>query len=287
MEPSLPWHAAFYPVNPSLPYFLWLYEMPTWLLAVLIVGLTLLLSLAGLYFTHRWLHQSEAPNQIDNGTVGWFFSGVTVLYGLTLGLLTVASWQNYSTASGIASQEAATLAVLYRDLSGYPDSTRQPLQRQLHNYTRFIVQESWPAQQRGLANDTERLVLTKFQLALLHTDVPTRALQVLHGEVIETFNTLVELRRQRIESVGTGVPAVLWAAVLIGALVTIGFSYCFVVASFRLHALLTGLLALMVGIMVFLIAALDHPYLGEVSVTPEAYQLVLNQVMAPTKQPLP
>ena len=106
--------------------------------------------------------------------------------------------------------------------------------------------------------------------------------QVLHGQAIETFNKLVELRRQRIESISTSVPGVLWVAVLLGALITIAFSYGFVVASLRLHAVLTGLLALMVGVMVFVIAALDHPYLGEVSVTPDAYQVVLDKVMAPT-----
>ncbi len=281
MDTTPAWEAVLYSVDPSIRYMLWMYEMPTWLLAVLIVGLTVVFSLIGLYFTHRRLHGSEAATQIDNGTVGWFFSGVTVLYGLTLGLLTVATWQNYSTASGIASQEAATLAVLYRDLSGYPDSTRQPLQRQLREYTAFIVQKSWPAQRRGMANDMERTVLTRFQLDLLHTEVRTMGQQVLHGEAIETFNRLVELRRQRIESISMGVPGVLWATVLLGAIVTIAFSYCFAVVELRFHALLTGMLALMVGMMIFLIAALDRPYLGEVSVTPDAYQVVLDKVMVP------
>nr|WP_241738238.1 DUF4239 domain-containing protein [Hymenobacter polaris] len=106
--------------------------------------------------------------------------------------------------------------------------------------------------------------------------------QVLHGQAIETFNKLVELRRQRIESISVSVPGVLWAAVLIGALITIAFSYGFIVVSLRLHAVLTGLLALMVGVMVFVIAALDHPYLGEVSVSADAYQVVLDKVMVPT-----
>lgn len=281
MASASSWEASFYSVDSSLQYMLWMYEMPTWLLALCIMGTTVLLSLVGLYFTHRRLHGSATAALIDNGTVGWFFSGVTVLYGLTLGLLTVATWQNYSDASAIASQEAASLAVLYRDLSGYPTSTAQPLQAQLRDYTEFIVQKSWPAQRQGMANDTERKVLTQFQLDLLRTEVQTMSQQVLHGEAIETFNRLVELRRQRIESISSGVPGVLWAAVLLGAVITIAFSYCFVVENLKFHALLTGMLALMVGIMIFLIAALDHPYLGDVSVSADAYQVVLDKVMVP------
>lgn len=275
----------FYPVDSVSAYILWLYELPTWLLAVCIIGLTLLLALGGLRLVHRRLHGSPLAALIDNGTVGWFFSGVTVLYGLMLGLLTVATWQNYSAAADIASREAAAIAVLYRDLSGYPEAVGQPLQTQLRAYTQSVVQRSWPAQRRGLANDEERQELTQFQRQLLHTDIATMSQQVLHSETIATFNKLVELRRQRIESISTSVPGVLWAAVLVGAVLTIVFSYCFVVASLRLHALLTGLLALMVGVMVFLIAALDHPYLGQVSVSADAYQVVLDKVMAPEVAP--
>ncbi|MBC6613167.1 DUF4239 domain-containing protein [Hymenobacter sp. BT507] len=270
MELGSTWEAALYSVDSTLRYMIWLYEMPSWLLAVLIMGLAVGLSLLGLRLTHRRLHRSRLTTLIDNGTVGWFFSGVTVLYGLTLGLLTVATWQNYSTAAGIASQEAATLAVLYRDLSGYPDSVGRPLQRELRGYTTFIVQQSWPAQRRGMANDTERLVFTDFQQRLLHTQIYSLTEQVLHSAAIDAFNHLVELRRQRIESLSNGVPGVLWAAVLLGGLITIGFSFGFVVVSYRLHALLTGLVAMMVGLMVFLIVALNHPYLGDVSVTPDA-----------------
>lgn len=272
----------FYAVDYSARYMLWLYEIPTWLLAVVIVGGTVAFALGGLRLVHRRLHGSPLAALIDNGTVGWFFSGVTVLYGLTLGLLTIATWQNYTTASGIASQEAASLAVLYRDLSGYPPATGQPMQAQLRAYTTSLVQQSWPAQRRGLANDQERVLLTHLQSELLRVEVASLSQQVLHGQAVETFNRLVELRRQRLESISVSVPGVLWAAVLLGAVVTIVFSYGFVVVNLRLHAALTGLLALMLGMMVFVIAALDHPYLGEVSVGPEAYQVVLDHVMVPS-----
>lgn len=71
----------------------------------------------------------------------------------------------------------------------------QPLQQQLRTYTINIVQQSWPAQRRGLANDQEHVLLTQFQDELLHTEVSSLSQQVLHGQAIETFNKLVELRR--------------------------------------------------------------------------------------------
>ena len=121
---------------------LWLYDLPSWLFALLTMGFFVSLFWVGLLMVHRRIHQATFATLIDNGTVGWFFSGVTVLYGLLLGLLTVATWGNYSRASELASQEAASIAVLYRDLSAYPSTQRLHLQAQLRDYTLFIVQQS-------------------------------------------------------------------------------------------------------------------------------------------------
>ena len=46
-----------------------------------------------------------------------------------------------------------------------------------------------------------------------------------------------------------------------------------------MHALLTSLLASLIGLLVFLTAALDHPYRGTESIPATAYQLVLSGLM--------
>lgn len=257
----------------------WMYDLPTWGLASLIVTCFVILALLGLTFTHRRMHRNGAADAMDNGTVGWFFSAVSLLYGLLLGLLTVAAWGSYNQATIIASQEASATAELYRDSAAYPDTTRDALRKQLHSYLTVIVTQSWPAQRRGLLPDSETVVLNQFQKQLLNQRGLTAEQLVVYGETIRAYNSLIDLRRQRQEALKGGVPGVLWLVVLLGAIATIGFSYFFVVVSYPLHALLTGVLAGMVGLLVFLLVALDHPYWGEVSVSSEAYQLVLSTLM--------
>jgi hypothetical protein len=55
-----------------------------------------------------------------------------------------------------------------------------------------------------------------------------------------------------------------------------------------LHSLLTALLAVLLGLQVFMILAIDNPYRGDYSVPPDAFELVLEVWMAePTAaQPL-
>ena len=53
----------------------------------------------------------------------------------------------------------------------------------------------------------------------------------------------------------------------------------FDVKRLSVHLLLAGLMALFVSQMVFMIVAMDKPYLGEVSVGSEAFQLVQRSLM--------
>lgn len=257
----------------------WMYNLPTELLGLLIIAFFVGPALSGLALIHRRMHGSTVPDAIDNGTVGWFFSGVSLLYGLLLGLLTVAAWGSYNEATSIASREASSAAVLYRDLAAYPDEARDAMRKQVRDYTQVIITDSWPAQRRGEQPDSETVVLNQFQKLLMNQSGLSPEQLVVHAETIRAYNSLVELRRQRFEAINNGVPAVLWAVVLLGAAATIFFSYCFVVKSYPLHALLTGVLSAMIGLLVFLLVVLDHPYWGTISVSPDPYQLVLDSLM--------
>ena len=77
----------------------------------------------------------------------------------------------------------------------------------------------------------------------------------------------------------TGLPAALWSVVLIGAILNIGLTYLFWVENFRLHAFLVTILAVFIGLLVFLTAAMDNPFRGQFSVAPDAFQTVLDNVM--------
>lgn len=259
----------------------WLYDLPTWLMALLIVTLLVSVSLTGLYITHQRLHRGNLTDHIDNGTVGWFFSGLTLFYGLLLGLLTVAAWGSYNQTITIASQEAATIATLYRDLAGYPKTAQNELRYQLRQYVHLVIEKSWPAQRQGKLPTSETVVLNLFQKHLFSLEQFSQSQLVIHAETIRAYNSLVELRRQRLEAINGGVPGVIWAVVLLGAMATIFFSYCFVVKSYPLHATLTGVLSAMIGLLIFLLVVLDHPFWGEVSVSSDAYKAVLYNLMIP------
>ena len=102
--------------------------------------------------------------------------------------------------------------------------------------------------------------------------------ELLHAETLRQFNNLVEVRRTRLTNVNYGIPGVLWWVVAIGAMLNIGIIWMLNM-EIHVHVLLGGALSLFLGIMIFLIAAMDNPFRGEVSVGPDAIRQTYEIVM--------
>jgi hypothetical protein len=256
-----------------------LHDLPSWLFATLTIAVFVGGALTGLVVTRRWVRKRGLHALVDNGVVGWIFSAILVIYAIAIGLIAVATWENASRASNEASDEASRIAALYRDFAGYPDPVRTELRARLVRYTRFIIDEEWPAQRLGQIPHRGSDVLTDIERVLYVFEPTTEGQRILHAEALRAFNELIEERRERLEAVEYAAPGTLWAVVLVGAAFALVGSYVFSMESLLLHGLMTGLLAAMIGLLVFFIATTDRPYRGAAGVSPLAYELILHDVM--------
>jgi len=254
-------------------------EVPLWLFALLTVVAFDGIALGGLACTRRWGHSLGLYTLVDNGTVGWIFSAILVIYAIAIGLIAVATWSNATAASSVASQEASQIAALYRSLAAYPQPLQNDLALSLVRYTQSIIQDAWPAQQRGEVTEKGIEILLDFGRRILEFEPATDGQCIAHEQAIHNHNTLVEFRRRRIEAASYAVPGSLWAVVLIGAALSIFASYVFNVPSMFVQALMTTLLTSMIALLVFFIAATDHPYRGTNAIGSEAYQIVLRDLL--------
>ncbi len=269
--------------------FYWIYDLPNWQLGVLIVLTFAVAGVLGLFLTRpiaRWVLKGSGEY---NDVVSWVFAGIGVFYGLALGLIAVGTWEDFTSIDGQISQEAAMLAGLYDDLDGYPQPLSGELEGQLRNYTRFIVEKDWPAHRKGLVDDEGNRLLGRFEDAVRHFEPQNEREKIIHAEVVRAVTQVDEARRVRLSSVTAGLPAALWVVVLIGGLLNMGLLYLFWVENVLLHAILVAVFATFVGLMIFLTAAMDNPFRGNFSVSPDAYQEVLDEVMTAPKagQPSP
>ena len=256
-----------------------LHDLPIWLVGVTTPVVFIAFSLLGLAVSRRWSRQTGVHALVDNTVIGWIFSAILGVYAIAIGLIAVESWGNASKAANVASHEAAEIAALYRDLGGYPPPVQGALRDVLTRYVHYVINEAWPEQRRGEIPRGGTVILNELQRQLYAFEPQNKAQEAVHAETLRAYNTLIEFRRQRLEAVTYAVPAALWSVVLVGALLSIAASYVFNMESFLVHAVMSSLLAAMIGLLVFFILITDLPYAGVAGVGPDSYELVLHDLI--------
>jgi Protein of unknown function (DUF4239) len=258
----------------------WIYDYPSWAIGLLFVAVLVGITWGGILLTratvHSWIHRETRANEM----VGFALSSFFVLFGLLLGLVAVATYQNFSNVGDLVDKEASSVAALYRDFRGYPQPVRDQLRDRLREYTRYTIEDGWPQQRRGIvpAGGSER-ILSLWQI-MVAFEPSKKSEEIIHAEAVREFNRLVELRRSRLANVTLGLPSVLWWVVAFGALMNIVLIWMQDM-EIHVHLILGGVLASILGAVIFLIAALDNPFRGDVSIGPDSFQLVYEALMKP------
>jgi hypothetical protein len=243
------------------------------------------LAMIGLVFVRRRLiprlHYHDGANDAVSGTV----QAIGVFYGITVGLIAVGVWNTNSNASDLVSKEAAAIGSLYRDVSGYPSPLREELRLKLREYTVFVINEAWPAQQRGQGQviSSGVRILDDFQARLYSFQPANTGQSALHSETLSAYNKLVEYRRLRIDAVGGGLSPVMWSVIWVGAAISIGIAYFFNIPDFKLHAILISLMGGFLAMVLFMIVINDKPFYGYVSISSDPYKLILERLIDVSK----
>jgi hypothetical protein len=71
----------------------------------------------------------------------------------------------------------------------------------------------------------------------------------------------------------------LWATVLAGAFLSIAMTWFFDMKSQSMHLWMTVMLASLLGLLIYLLAALDNPFRGEISVGSEPFAIMYSRRM--------
>lgn len=259
--------------------FYWIYDYPNSQLALLFCTATVLFAWISVLLSRPIVRKILGPQPAANDLVSYFVSAYGVFYGLMLGLIAVGTFESFSQTESTVATEAAVIASLYTDVSMYPEPHRSKLQDSLRAYAESIVEKVWPDQRQGRINESIGPIVAQFYRGVLGYEPTTKAQDHLQADTLTQLNKLLELRRKRINSVTNGLPATLYHVVIIGAMLNLWLCCLFSIDRLSLHLLLVGLLAAFIGLVIFLIVAMDNPFRGEFSVGSDPFKLLLDGLM--------
>ena len=257
-----------------------LLSLPLWALAIVLNVWLIGFTLTSLWALRRWvlprLHLDSDASLFLGAAV--MQSGM-VLYGLVAALTAVSVWTKHAQVSDTVSQEATAIAILWRDLGGYPQRERDSMREVLRGYTTQIIQQAWPEQRQGRVPRMGVEWLDRFQEPLFSFEPASDSQTILHGQTLDAYGRLVEARRARLDSVSTELPGVMWAVLLPGAMACLFLSLFFRIEDARFQITLMTGLAGFVAMVLFVIISLDRPFQGAMAIPADSYQLIHDQLM--------
>jgi hypothetical protein len=259
--------------------FYWIYELPNWLFFILTVGFFVLFSLLGTLFLGRRMENFFGLTEDTNDIVGHFISMSGVFYGITLGLIAVSTYETFGAAESSVTNEANALNTLYRATNLFEHSDKIQMRATLKQYATYMAKEGWELQREGKIPTGLSAIVDTFQKELIGYQIVTDKDKIIFEEVLKHFNDLSERRRLRVSNITAGLPATIWLILLLGAFVNIALTWLLVINNRRFDILINTLSGILLGSLIYWIAAMDNPFRGEYSVSSEPFELLLTGSM--------
>ena len=184
-----------------------------------------------------------------------------------LAFVVIGVWDRYEVDQQAAQVEAAHLLTIHR-LAGFVDGG-EVVQPAIRHYAELVVSDDWPAMANGgLAETTDVQLRRVSQEAVA---IPAFDEGGWAGLFIDDLHALRIARVEREAAASSSLPGVLWLAILLGGLITVGYVAVYGVRDRALHVVFTAAFAALVGLSMGVIVVLDHPYTGDTAVSPAPF----------------
>jgi Protein of unknown function (DUF4239) len=248
-----------------------------------VVGGTCLLALAGLEVVQRLVPATS--RQRHNDVAGFIYAALGVIYAVLIALVVIAVWEEYDAASVTVEQEANALAEIFWLGNRLPEPEGTHLQELCRSYAEEVIHKEWPLMEQGqapLMTQVEETpagwtLIDEIRANLQEFQPRTQADEQLYAEGLDQVQRLADARRMRLVAAEEGVPAVLWSVLIFGGIAAVSFTYLFGLQNTWAHRLMVVTLASVIGLVLFTIGAMEHPFSGGARIGTEAFELVLER----------
>ena len=254
----------------------WFESLPTPLAGLVVVGGFVGFSLLIGYLVGRFT--SQEVRSAHNDRAGFILAVIGVIYAVLLAFVAIGVWERFQEAQARSFDEAGALATVYRDAGSFRDGAR--LRSVLRTYAIWVAQEEWPRMRRGEKSEVSSPLLEEADREIRGLSVNSARLADVQAQMLSAMETALTGREERLTVYARGINGIIWLVLIVGAVVTVAFTCLFGFERTVMQQLMIGGLSFLIGLVLFLILALDFPYRGSISVTPEAFQGLLETFSA-------
>ena len=205
-------------------------------------------------------HKVSIGHADEDPTSGLVYAVLYTLYAVILGFSVSTSWNNYIAAVDSVENQAASIIAVGRNAAALPDGAGRPVLEALH---RYVVAEIGIAAQADRSDGAEESIARGKDVATAIGSVAgSDGIADLRGQMLESFADAEQSRTSWHELRDDSAPAILWALLIGGGLLTVGSATLLHYRRPSLVPVLLGAVAALITAALFTIYALQDPGTG-------------------------
>lgn len=251
-----------------------LLDLHAWEILILAVGGCVVIGVGGLLLA-RWLFP-HLPRGENNVVATVMLTAVATIFAVLGGFVVVTLYTASDNATATTHQEAGALLDVYRESTAMSFGLATTIQADVLRYSNLVVKDEYPAMARGGSSRQAEDAASQIFTDLSAFQPTTQAQSDLMQEALAQYDTFLSARRSRIALAESSLPGMLWLAILIAAALTLGFTWFFGQDRLNAQIVMTAGVAALIGISLFLILVLNHPFAGDYSVSSEPFTQILS-----------
>lgn len=240
------------------------FDLPWTVGGIIFTSVCIFFSLLGLWVVQNTTTAKTRKSNHD--VAGFTFGIVGVVYAVLLGFTVVNVNDRFNEIQMNLVQESAVMLQLYRDAEGLPAENRIAIREQIKKYALLVYSEEIRDLIAGKESAKPYDHLMELWKQYYKVQAKTETEKVWFTESVARMNQLADYRVLRLFNSTQSLGDMMWALLVLGALITVFFMYFFFVEKFLVHALLTAFLTGTIAFMLFLILSLDTAYSGYVRI---------------------
>jgi hypothetical protein len=215
-----------------------------------------------------------------NDVVGFVYAVVGVIYAVILALVVVGLWSTADQARTNTYTETDALLQIAWYAHTLPQPEHDRIRTLTHEYTQTVIETEWPQLSHHQSSTQAWTQFLELRDAIAAEQPTTLADQTRYAQGLDAAAQLGNARRERLNQASDGISILMWVALILGGVVTVGFAFMFGMTSLRAHLAVVFSVTLLIGSLLLLVYELDHPFTGPMRVEPTAFELASQRMDA-------
>jgi Protein of unknown function (DUF4239) len=205
-----------------------------------------------------------------NDLAGFILAVIGVVYAVLLAFVAVTVWERFEAAETRSYEEASDLSVVYRDADDFPQ--KEAIRAALRSYAKLVAEDEWPLMAHGGESPEANALIEQIDRMVRQLPVTSMRQEDVHQQMLVAMDQALRDRDVRLTMSATGISGVMWLVLMLGAVVTVAFTYLFGYKHGPMRSVMAGSLGLLIGLVLFLTVSLDYPFKGGITIGPEAFE---------------